>query len=258
MTTINFKCLFKQNDYKSIFRLFSLMVNGLAVVSFVLYTVTSHAQNANVSTVSKQSIDLLKKTIPIPDSIALTPEDRESFYANVVRSGIKQEKAKELVKIIMERNKVLSDLQVKMKEKNHGFNVQNPRALYGAKFTQAEKYFNVKISNLLNYTEYAAFIEDVYKYDALDKSTAELDKFMAANPDLNPKQKEELHNLLYNYCLHEFFTTAYFGFDKAIQKVKLGQLRFNFEKKLMSTCKEFGIKSREIPVVKNNNFQWNE
>ena len=97
----------------------------------------------------------------------------------------------------------------------------------------------------------------IFREEAEQKTKEEFEQLLESNPSLTQDQKEKLHKLIYGYHLNLSMTTAYYNFDKTLQKAKQGALTFNFEKEFAKTCKEFNIKIDKLKESSANNFQWN-
>jgi hypothetical protein len=186
-----------------------------------------------------------------------TDSSEKVFYENAKRAELTEEKTQQLLKIIQERNIVLKDLENKKKQADASFSIQDPGTLYNFKINQARNQYAKKISRLLTYNQYCYFIVDTYREEAKEDSRLEFFQLLKSNPDLTKEQKLKLYKPIYSYHLNQLLTTAYFSFDKNLQKPKLGVLRFNFEKEFAKICQENNIKTAEPKEANSNNFQWN-
>lgn len=200
---------------------------------------------------------LLISGMQAQNSIEAKKSTKERFYENVKKAGLTEAKTEEILKIIEERNQVLKDLDTKKKQADAPYSIQDPGTLYNFKINNARTYYAKKINSLLTYKEYAEFTAEDYKKEANENAKIEYEQLINKNINLTEKQKKELYQLIYNYHLNQFLTTAYYGFDKTQQKPKLGILRFNFEKEFKKLCKEYNIKVHESSGENTNGFQWN-
>ncbi|WP_264535760.1 hypothetical protein [Flavobacterium sp. N1736] len=182
---------------------------------------------------------------------------QQNFYESAKRAGLTDTKMTELLKIIEERNKVLKDLDTKKKQASAPYSIQDPGTLYNFKINNARNYYAKKISGFLTYKEYCEFAMADYRTEANESARLEFRQIIASNDNLNDDQKKKLSGLVYHYHLHQLVTSAYYSYDKTLQKPKLGILRFNFEKDLKKMCKEYNIKASEGGEGNTNSFQWN-
>lgn len=192
-----------------------------------------------------------------PNLAQITDSLKTVFYVDAKRAGLTNEKTNDLLKIIDERNKVVSDLVAKRERHNAPFSVQDPWVFYNYKIDQAQKYYSKKIKSLISFEEYSYFVVINFREEAEEKSKLEFKQLIDSNPSLTNDQKVKLYGLIYGYQLNLLLTTAYYNFDKTLQKAKQGTLTFSFEKKFAETCKEYNIKIDKLKESSANNFQWN-
>lgn len=185
-------------------------------------------------------------------------ETKERFYKNAAKAGLTEEKTKELLKIIDERNQVLKDLDTKKKQADAPYSIQDPGTLYNFKINNARNYYAKKINSSLTYQEYSEFAFEDYKNEAIANAKIEYEPLVTNNPDLTDSQKKKLYELLYQYHLDQLLTTAYYSFDKTMQKPKLGILRFKFEREFKKLSTEYNLKTTETANKNTNGFEWNE
>lgn len=178
------------------------------------------------------------------------------FYANAKKAGLSEEKTIALIKIIDERNEVFADLNAKRKLSGLRFAVQDLGALYTYKFGEARNYYAKKISDLIDFKQYSYFIMDDYRDEANESANAELKKIVLMKKDLTEAQRNKLYELVFNYNINQLLYSAYYSYDKTLQKPKLSALRFTFEKELSSICKEYDI-NNNTNRAGSNGFQWN-
>ncbi|MBZ4036833.1 hypothetical protein K6T82_18835 [Flavobacterium sp. 17A] len=184
-------------------------------------------------------------------------ETKEKFYKNAKKANLTDTKTKELLQIIEERNLVLKDLDTKKKQADAPYSIQDPGTLYNFKINNARNYYARKINGFLTYKEYCEFMADDYKNEARQDAKPEYENLFNSNRHLTEDQKQKLYEFVYNYHLNQLLTAAYYGFDKTIQKPKLGVLRFNFEKEFKRLCKEYNVKSSDSNAGNTNGFEWN-
>lgn len=197
-----------------------------------------------------------QKTVE-PNLPRITDSLKTVFYKNAKSAGLTAEKTNELIKTIDERNRVIADFDAKRKRYNAPFSIQDPGVFYTYKIDQAQKYYAKKINNLITYEQYGYFTAVNFREEAEQKTKEEFNQLLNSNPSLTLDQKEKIHKLIYGYYLNLSMTTAYYNFDKTLQKAKQGALTFNFEKKFAQICKEFNIKIDKLRESSANNFQWN-
>jgi hypothetical protein len=182
---------------------------------------------------------------------------KQKFYESAKRAGLTETKTNELLKIIADRNRVLKDLDTKKKEANAPYSIQDPGTLYNFKINNARNYYARKINVLLTYKEYCDFAVENYNIEAGGNAKTEYQQLIQNNTNLNESQKKKIWRFLYNYHLNQLLTSAYYSYDKTLQKPKLGILRFNFEKEFKKVCKEYNIKTSEGGEGNTNSFEWN-
>ncbi|WP_343589335.1 hypothetical protein [Flavobacterium sp.] len=182
---------------------------------------------------------------------------KDRFYENVKKADLTKTKTEELLKIIEERNRVLKDLDTKKKQADVPYSIQDPGTLYNFKINNARNYYARKINGLLTYKEYCEFAVDDYKNEAWQDAKPEYENLINNNAHLKEDQKQKLSEFLYNYHLNQLLTTAYYSFDKTVQKPKLGILRFSFEKEFKKRCKDYNIKNHDSNGENTNGFEWN-
>lgn len=192
-----------------------------------------------------------------PNTVTIADSLRTIFYKNAKSAGLTPEKTNELLKIIDERNVVIANFIAKRERYNAPFNVQDPWVMYNYKIDQAQKYYAKKIKDLLTYEQYGHFVVVNFREEAEEKTKEEFQQLIDSNPSLTKDQKEKMFQLIYGYHMNLVLTTAYYNFDKTLQKAKQGALSFGFEKKFAETCKEFNIKIDKMNKSSANNFQWN-
>ncbi len=192
-----------------------------------------------------------------PNLPRITDSLKTIFYKNAKRAALTDEKTNELVKIIDERNKVIADYDAKRKRYNAPYSIQDPGVFYTYKIDQAQKYYAKKIKDLITYEQYGHFTAVNFREEAEEKTKEEFEQLLESNPSLTQEQKEKLQKLIYGYHLNLSMTTAYYNFDKTLQKAKQGAMTFGFEKKFAETCKELNIKMDKMNKSSANNFQWN-
>lgn len=225
------------------------------VLVILLFTMGIRAQNIKES----EKTSVTNKEVYMPNEKESLTESaiKQNFYQNAKQAGLNEEKTKELLKIIDERNQVLKDLDAKKKQAYAPFSIQDPGTLYNFKINEARNYYAKKINGSLTYKQYCYFAMSDYKVETKEKVDLEYTRLVNGNPNLTKDQQTKLYSLIYDYHLNHYLTTAYYSFDKTIQKPKLGMLRFNFEKEFAKFCKEYNIKISEINTTKNNGFEWN-
>lgn len=182
---------------------------------------------------------------------------KQRFYESAKRAGLTATKTDELLKIIAERNQVLKDLDSKKKQAHAPYSIQDPGTLYNFKINNARNYYARKINGLLTYKEYCDFAVENYKTEAGGNTKTEYQQLIQNNANLSKNQKKKLFGFIYNYHLNQLLTTAYYSYDKTLQKPKLGILRFSFEKEFKKMCKEYNIKTSEGGEGNTNGFEWN-
>lgn len=200
---------------------------------------------------------LQAQKIQEPNLPRITDSLKTIFYKNAKRAGLKEEIFNELVKTIDERNRVIADYDVKRRRYNAPYSIQDPGVFYTYKIDQAQKYYAKKIKELITYEQYGHFTAVNFREEAEQKTKEEFEQILQGNPNLTQEQKEKLHKLIYGYHLNLLMTTAYYNYDKTLQKAKQGAMTFGFEKKLTETCKEMNIKMDKMNKSSANNFQWN-
>ncbi|WP_281235322.1 hypothetical protein [Flavobacterium gelatinilyticum] len=183
---------------------------------------------------------------------------KDRFYKSAEKAGLTEAKTNELLKIIEERNKVLKDLDTRKKQADAPYSIQDPGSLYNFKINNARNYYAQKINSSLTYKEYSEFAVDDYKNEAIQNVKTEYEPIINNNSSLPESQKEKLYALLYQYHLNHLLTTAYYSFDKTVQKPKLGILRFRFEKEFKKLSTEYNLKTTEAASKNANGFEWNE
>lgn len=182
---------------------------------------------------------------------------KQKFYENAAHAGLSETKTKEILKIIEERNQVIKDLDTKKKQVHAPYSIQDPGTLYNFKINNARNQYARKINTALTYKEYCAFAIEDYNSEAQENAKPEYEQLINNNGNLTDNQKKKLSGFVYNYHLNLLLTTAYYSYDKTLQKPKLGILRFNFEKEFKKMCKEYNIKTSEGGEGNTNGFEWN-
>jgi len=182
---------------------------------------------------------------------------KQKFYESAKRAGLTEVKTKELLKIIDERNQVLKELDTKKKQANAPYSIQDPGTLYNFKINNARNYYARKINTSLTYKEYFDFAAEDYVYEAAENAKTEYQQLIKSNTNLDENQKKRLGDLIYNYHLNQLLTSAYYCYDKALQKPKTGILRFKFEKEFKKLCTEYNIKTSGGGEGNTNGFEWN-
>lgn len=233
-------------------------------LTLVLLLFTAGIQAQNFDEPKNATIpDEETKTTPksaekeLPNASVVAAAMEKVFYVNAKRAGLTDEKTKDLIKIINERNQVLKDLDTRKKQANAPFSIEDPGTLFNFKIKEARNQYAKKISQLITYNQFGYFVVDNYRDEAIEKAKPEYMQLSKSNPDLTKDQKMKLYKLIYSYHLNQLLTNAYLSFDTNLLKPKLGVLRFNFEKEFAKTCKEYNVKTTESKQSSSNNFQWN-
>lgn len=182
---------------------------------------------------------------------------KERFYESAKRAGLTESKTNEVLQIIEERNSILKDLEAKKKQADAPYSIQDSGTLYNFKINSARNYYAQKINVLLTYKEYCEFAMEDYRDEAAKNANKEYEPLGKSNTALTEDQKKFLFSLLFNYHLNQFLTTAYYSFDKTLQKPKLGILRYNFEKDFKKKCQEYNVKTVNSGSGNTNGFEWN-
>lgn len=228
----------------------------------LLFTTAIQAQNfdepKNVAIPDEETKTATKAEEKVTPNVAAVAVAMEKvFYINAKRAGLTEEKTKDLITIIDERNQVLKDLDTRKKQANAPFSIEDPGTLFNFKIKEARNQYAKKISQLVTYKQYCYFVVDNYREEAIEKAKPEYMQLSKNNPDLTKDQKMKLYKLIYSYHLNQLLTNSYLSFDTNLLKPKLGVLRFNFEKEFAKTCKEYNVKTTEIKGSNSNDFQWN-
>lgn len=204
---------------------------------------------------NKKANDTLKNSTI--DKALIEKQLSVKFYENAKKAGLSEEKILALITIIDERNAVFADLNAKRKLSGLRFAIQDLGALYTYKFGEARDYYAKKIADLINYNQYAYFIIDDYRDQANESANVELKKVVEKKKDLTANQQMKLYELFFNYNINQLLNTAYYSYDKTLQKPKLSSLRFTFEKEFANICKEYNINNSISTGKTSNGFQWN-
>lgn len=211
-----------------------------------------HAQNFEESNVANEEMYKPAGKENLTESVT-----KQRFYDSAKQAGLTETKTDELLKIIAERNQVLQDLDTKKKQSHAPYSIQDPGTLYNFKINNARNYYARKINVLLTYKEYCNFAVENYIDEARANAKMEYQPLIKNNKDLNENQKKKISDFIFNYHLNLLLTTAYYSYDKTLQKPKLGILRFNFEKDFKKICNEYNIKTSNGGEGNRNGFEWN-
>ncbi|POY39796.1 hypothetical protein C3L50_08170 [Flavobacterium alvei] len=234
----------------------------LIYLAILLLATAIQAQNfdepKNASIPDEETKTATKSAEKEPHNASVVAAAMEKvFYINAKRAGLTDDKTKDLIKIIDERNQVLKDLDTRKKQANAPFSIEDPGTLFNFKIKEARNRYAKKISQLVTYNQYCYFVVDNYREEAIEKAKPEYMQLSKGNPDLTKDQKQKLYKLIYSYHLNQLLTNSYLSFDSNLLKPKLGVLRFNFEKEFAKTCKEYNVKVNESKGSTSNGFQWN-
>lgn len=233
------------------------------ITAILLYATTMQSQSFVQSKDTSISLDSINASIgeskegAHADKNVVKTEMEKVFYGNAKLAGLSEEKTKQLLKIIQERNKILKNLSNWKEQYDDTYTIEDGEALNNFKANAYRNLYAKKINNLLTYQEYCYFIVDEYREEANENSKLEYHQLLSNNPNLNKDQKVKIYKLIYSYHLNQRLTKVYLSFDKKLQNPRLGVLRVNFEKDFAKICQEYGIKDTDVKTNSDNNFQWN-
>ncbi len=209
------------------------------------------------SEIEKKSIKKAKELIVLAKEKGKEDDDLEMAELLKQKGESIEMDPEKISKVIALVRKRIKDLEALKDEKKQ---TAGALEIYTAdsKMTKlkVENEFSKKISNILNYKQFAVLFGDNFKKNIVKNSGAQTQIIFNSYDELTDKQKKEIKTLVYNYFYKEEILKNFYRYDKKLYKQKSKANQFRFEKNYTDLLKSYNIKAGDVKSINNNTFQW--
>jgi hypothetical protein len=122
--------------------------------------------------------------------------------------------------------------------------------------SEVKQDFSRDLAKIINKTEFSKLFGDVFMRNVKKKSISKIEQLKKIE-QITDDQDKEITTMMETFYFNEETITAYYAFDKELQRQKLSALRFRFEKKYEELRAKLNLEVKSNVKVNNRTYLWN-